>query len=182
MNGRAIFSAAMASLSLLLATSSQGSDGDTLYLVDVYGRREIKADAAKKLAPALLATRDGGGVLKGCDASGKPVIAVPAAKLEKIHQSKAVRAISAEVPKDWQPVHKLKLSYKRDDPPSLAELKHLGLKLVEDYQKGGFMIVEPTDGQIDSVLASRLEHFPKFTYVTPLFQMRVIQPPVCSEQ
>lgn len=163
-------------LGLLMATGSRANDEDKLYLVDVHGRRDIELDAAKKLAPSLIATRDGGGILKGSDALGRPVISVPAKKLTVLHESKAVRAVHTDVPKDWQPVRRLKLSYGLHTKPDDAELTNLGLRLVEDYQKGRFMVVEPKNGQIDAELTIKLEHCPKIEYIAPLFRTKAIQP------
>jgi hypothetical protein len=160
----------------LTAPIGKGSDGDDLYLVDVHDRREIEADATRNLAPSLLATKDAGGVLKGSDLSAKPVIAVSAEKVEDIRKSRAVRSISPNVPKDWQPVRRLKLSYKADDKLNEDDLKKLGLKVIEDYQRGSFMVVEPVNGQIDALLAARLECCPKIRYITPLFQAKAIEP------
>lgn len=160
----------------LTSTDRWGSDRDSLYLVAVHARRDIEADAAKKLAPALLATKDAGGVLKGSDIAGNPVIAVPAGQVEKLRKSRAVRSISTDVPKDWHPVRRLKLSYKADIKPNGDDLRKLGVKLVEDYQKGRFMVVETIDGQIDAKLVDRLEGCSQIEYIAPLLQIKAIQP------
>jgi len=157
--------------------SSPGSPAladDPLFLVDVHERRAIEDPMASKLSPALLATRDGGGVLKGSDETGKPIIAVPMANLPDIRRSKAVRQVSEAVPPNWSPVTRLKLSYRGLDRPTEGLLKELGLKLIEDYGKGSFMIVEPVNRRIDSSLVTKLEECDGFRYVTPTFVFRPI--------
>ncbi len=153
-------------------TSAQADD--PLFLVDVHERRAIEDPAAARISPALLATRDGGGVLRGSDAMGKAVIAVPMANLPEIQRSKAVRRVSEVVPQDWTPVTRLKLSYKGLERPTNDLLKELGLKLIEDYGNGSFMIVEPVNRRIDSSLVTKLEACEKVRYVTPSFVLRPI--------
>ncbi len=116
-------------------------------------------------------------MLKGYDASGKAVISVPTERVEQLRKSRAVRSINTEVPHDWQPVRRLKLSYKADHKPTEGDLRKLGLRLIEDYQKGRFLVVEPVSGQVDARLAEHLETDARIDYAAPLFPFKAIQPP-----
>ena len=101
-----------------------------------------------------------------------PVIAVSAENYDKLAASKAVRHVTPDMlPGDVSPVAKrLKLSYKADDKPTEADLDKIGLKLVEDYQRGSFMIVDPVGDRIDAALADKLEQSTKIQYATPTFK------------
>lgn len=145
------------------------------YLVDVRSRHDVQANNPTNLSPSLLAVKDGGGVLKGGDEHGKPLIAVSAENAERLKASRAVQAVTADVPKDWTPITRLKVSYHSGQSLDKDELNRLGLKVVEDYRKGSFMIVEPTDQKITAALASKLEDNAKVRYVTPSFDVKSIQ-------
>jgi hypothetical protein len=135
----------------------------------------IGRPAAKKLSPAHIATKDADGVLKGSDAAGRPIIAIPPARVQATQRSRAVISVIEGAPEAWSPIARLKLSYHRGDRPRDALLAELRLKLIEDYDKGSFMIVEPLEGQISGSLAKRLEECEKVRYVTPVLRVRVVQ-------
>jgi hypothetical protein len=154
------------------------SNGDPIYLVGVWDRRVILErypdSKPTNLAPALIATKDAGGVLVKADLRGKYVIEIPAAKLPEAHNSHAVRSISEVVPKETEKITELKLSYRKGEQPSPEALRKLALEIVKDEPKLSFMVVRPVDGRIDAALAERLEGCPQITYVTPVHRIRAI--------
>ena len=124
-----------------------------------------------------MAVRESGGILKGSEPQGKRIIIeVPMAGLEKLHSSKAVKSVSMEVPETWNPVFRLKLSYDAEGSLTEEELKSLGFKLIEDYRKGSFMVVEPVGEQkIDAKLVAKLEENKKIEFATAMFRVKAIQ-------
>jgi hypothetical protein len=143
---------------------------DKLYLVALRDRKEISGHPSN-LSPALIAMKDADGQLKGSDTHGKPVIAVTEEQVENLKKSRAVMAVE-DAPKDWNPVKRLKISYK--DKLTVDELKQMGLHLIDDYEKGSFMIVEVVGEGIDSQLARKLEGNPKILYATPSLRVTAI--------
>lgn len=79
-------------------------------------------------------------------------------------------------PINWEPVKRLKLSYDLSNKPSAEDLNKLGLRLIEDYEKGSFMIVEPLNNQIDSHLAQAIQAEPHISYATLAPSVRAIPP------
>jgi hypothetical protein len=165
-------------LGLVSASIAQAFQGERMYLVNLQERRVVESGGSTRLSPALVALKDSGGVLKGSDDRGRPVIAVSQAKVDALLKSRAVRSISDEgLPKEEALKKKvqLKLSYWSGKPPDKALLSELGLELVEDYEKGQFMIVKPLKGAVNADLAAKLEACPKIKYVTPLWNVKAIR-------
>jgi len=160
------------------ADAADGAEPDALLLVRLRPRQEVEAQSKSppKLAPALVAVKDSGGVLKGCDEAGNPVIATARRNIEQVRSSPAVRAVSEQPPEGWQPVTRLTLNYEPGERPDERELKELGLRMVDDYGKGSFMTVEPVDRKIDAALAERLQRSAKVQYVSPSFRIKAIPP------
>jgi hypothetical protein len=124
-----------------------------------------------KMHPALAATAEAEGVLKGNDDEGNPVIAVPAGNEKKLEDSKAVKKVEP-APDKWSPVKKLMLKYD-GTPPSKKELEDMGLELVEDYKPGSFLIVRVAKGkQIDAAMIKSLEKCPSIIRVEPDMKVR----------
>jgi subtilisin family serine protease len=71
---------------------------------------------------------------------------------------------------------RLTLNYEPNARPNDQQLKDLGLRLIEDYARGSFLIVEPINRQIDAALATRLERSPQVQYVSPSFRIKAIPP------
>jgi len=136
----------------------------------------LTAGTPPKLSAALIATRDANGVLNGVDDGGRLVITVPNSFLSRLRNSMAVARVEEQPPQNWNPVKKLKLSYQDQNPPGEAELKEMGLKLLEDYKKGSFLIVEPVTKQIDARLVSLLEHNAKIKFAAASLRLKAIPP------
>ncbi len=158
----------------LLSEPSRGED--QLVSIELHNRRPLVAEAPSKLSPALQAIRDAGGVLRGADLMGNPVIAVPPTRMERFRASASVRTMMAEVPANYLPVKRLKLSYAADRKPTEQDLRNLGVRLVEDYSKGSFLVVEPLTREIDAGLAGKLENTATVRYATPMFLIKAIPP------
>ncbi len=146
-----------------------------LVVVDVE-RTSPKPDGARaKLSPALSATKFGDGILKGSDNLGRPVIALSAEGVERVKANQTIKSITKELPVDWSPITRLKIGYLASDKPAIAELSAMGLRIVEDYGKGSFMLVEPVDGQISAALLDKLESNLKVQHVTAALRTKAIQ-------
>lgn len=146
--------------------------------VDVHDRAVIEQNAARlKVSPVLLAVRESGGILRGSEPRGKRVIIeAPAEGIEKLQSSKAVKSVSMDIPESWNPVSRLKLSYGGENRLTEDELKNLGFKLIEDYRKSSFMIVEPIGEQlIDAKLVSKLEADEKIQFATAVFRVKAVE-------
>ncbi len=139
--------------------------------------RDLTSANPAKLSPALVATRDSEGILKGADDRGRPVISVATANIPKLTASRAVLSADETVPSNWKPVTRLKVSYTPAEKPTNADLEKIGLRKVEDYDKGSFMLVEPFNERIDAQLARLLAENPKIRYVTPSFNIQSVPRP-----
>jgi len=148
----------------------------TLKSVQLRTGSSLTAAAPPKLSAALIATRDSNGVLNGVDDAGRLVITVPNSFLSRLRNSMAVARVEEQPPQNWNPVKKLKLTYQGQNAPSEGELKEMGLKLLEDYKKGSFLIVEPVTKQIDARLVSSLEHNEKIKFATASLRLKAIPP------
>ncbi len=134
---------------------------------------------SSKLSPALRATKDAQGVLRGVDDAGRLVISALKPKIAMIsalRESEAVKSVAEETPSNWTPVKRLKLSYRDQNRPGAEELQGMGLKLIEDYAKGSFMIVEPLNKQIDEPLINKVAANAKVQYATANFRLKAIPP------
>ena len=168
---------AAATLFVFLHASSPAM-GDETYLTQLRTRRPLVTGTPSNLAPALIAVKDAGGVLEGSDETGRAMITVPKENDDAFKKSHAVLATTTDVPPPdmVRPVANLKLTYKEGEPPSAAMLEDLGLRAVEDYKRGSFLIVEPTSKRIDAALAARIQGNSQIQYATPLFQVDALPP------
>lgn len=132
-----------------------------------------------KLSPALRATKEVNGILRGTDSSGQFVITAQRTKpamISSLKESTSVLSVTEEIPADWTPVSRLMLSYQGENPPGAEELQGMGLKLVENYAKGSFLIVEPLGKVIDTSLINKIIASSKVEFATPDFRIRAIPP------
>jgi subtilisin family serine protease len=161
-----------------LIGQSQSRGEDQLLSAQLRNQRSVVAGTPSNLSPSLIATRDGGGILKGSDILGNSVIAVPHANVKRFKASLSVRRLlfgGTVTPANYLPVKRLKLSYQSDSRPTDQDLQGLGLRVIEDYKKGSFLIVEPLNNNIDAELAGKLEKA-KISYAAPLLRLRAIPP------
>jgi subtilisin family serine protease len=159
---------------LVTAVHAQMPDAK-LQFVRLRIAQPLTAGIPPKLSSALIATRDANGVLNGVDDTGRLIITVPNAFLARLRNSMAVERVEEQPPPNWNSVKKLKLSY-AGNPPTEGELKAIGLKLIEDYKEGSFLIVEPVSKQIDAQLVSRLERTEKIKFATASLRLKAIPP------
>jgi subtilisin family serine protease len=168
----------MLAVAAIFPSMADGGEKEKLYLAELHSQDNEISDVPSKLSPALIATVQSDGVLFGADASGRPAIRVSAANLDKLKSCKAVKSISVIDPKNVRPVTRLMLVYNaKEGAPTTAELEAMGVKSIENYKKGSYMIVEPFNKQINAKLAKKLEDGgAKIRYVTPSFQIQAIPP------
>jgi thermitase len=171
-----LVSGALVLLTMVATLCTRSRGDDKTYIADVKGQRVMTAGRRGNLSPALLAMRDAGGVLKGSDDTGRPVIAVPPPNLNALNTSAAVRSVLKNAPRNWFPVERLKISYLQDHKLTDADLLALGLRLLEDYVPGSFLVVEPIDHRIDAALADRLAGNANVRYATAALRVKAIPP------
>jgi hypothetical protein len=159
-------------LAFLFCHAQAGND-TILVLVDV--DQAQSSDRFSKLSPTLSVTKTSGGILKGADSLGRVVISLSPSALNKLKNDSVVRTVTENVPSDCTPVRQLKISYKSGNPPASEELSALGLRIVENYVKGNFLIVEPTNGIIHASLVSQLEENAKVQHVAPVLHIKAMQ-------
>ena len=115
-----------------------------------------KASREKRLAPELELLRHCECHLMGVCRNGKAVFQVPSSQTKKM-QSMSV-AMDAEVPHIHTKATRLLISYAHQGVrPSEATLKAAGLKKVEDYERGSFLVVEPEEAVSSKTVEALLE-------------------------
>ena len=101
-----------------------------------------KASHEKRLAPELDLLQRGDCRFRGISRCGKAVYTIPAEKTNSI-RSMAVR-MDANVPEVDEKSRRILISYPASTKkPAAATLAAAGLKQLEDYEKGSFLVVEP---------------------------------------
>lgn len=104
------------------------------------------ASREQRLAPELDLLRKGNCRFKGMCRDGKAVFAIPPEKTNVV-RSMAVN-VDANAPDTTAKSRRLLISYQRDGTrPALETLQAANLKVIEDYQRGSFLVVEP-DGDV----------------------------------
>lgn len=169
-----IFAAALFSALFPAADQTKGS----LALIEARQLPRLVEQTAPKLSAALRAIIEAEGIVKGADESGRIIVSASDTKFTALKNSRAVQYFSTHIPSpiNWEPVKQLKLSYDLSNKPSAEDLNKLGLRLIEDYEKGSFMIVEPLNNQIDSHLAQAIQAEPHISYATLALSVRAIPP------
>jgi len=102
-----------------------------------------KGTSDRRLAPELDLVRRGGCRFKGICRSGKAVYSIPTDKTNTV-RSMAVK-MDANVPDVDARSRRLLISYADGVKPSVENLAAAGLRLVEDYEAGSFLLVEPAE-------------------------------------
>ena len=163
---------------VVVCSSLRTAHGQDLQKAIVVSLQPVKGLRAKtNLAPELVATRISGGTLTGATETGDFIIASPVEKgVKELSANPILKSMSAEVPTKYQPITRLRISYSANRKLTPANLKELGLKLVEDYKKGTFLVVEPADG-ITAALTGALEKSARVEYAAAVFRVKVIEPP-----
>jgi len=115
-----------------------------------------QASRERRLAPELDLLKRGNCRFKGIGRNGKAIFGVPTDKTNTV-RSMAVR-VEANVPEVNARSRRLLISYPENGAkPSRDTLRAAGLKTVEDYEKGSFLLVEPeqevTAEAVDTLLS-----------------------------
>lgn len=105
---------------------------------------KAKASQHQRLAPELDLLRRSGGRFLGVCRHGQAVFDIPQ-ELEQRVQSLSTR-VEADAPQVEAKGKRLIIKYaSRDHKPAQATLTAGGLRLIEDYERGSFYVVEPED-------------------------------------
>lgn len=115
-----------------------------------------KSSRNQRLAPELDLLQRGECRFKGISRSGKAVFTIPEDKTNSI-RTMAVQ-MDANVPEVDAKSRRLMISYAENGRKPAAEtLTAAGLKLVEDYQRGSFLLVEPQQEVSSATVAALLD-------------------------
>ncbi len=107
-------------------------------------RIAAKPSSEKRLAPELDVLRHCNGRLMGFCKRGKPIIDVPAEQANTL-RSMAL-SVDDKAPEVAARPMRLLVSYdQQGGKPTAETLKTAGLKTIEDYQRGSFLVVEPVE-------------------------------------
>jgi thermitase len=118
-----------------------------------------------RLAPELDLLRRGNCRFKGMGRNGKGVFAVPSDKTN-IVRSMAIN-VDANLPETTTKSRRLLISYADGGSKPLAEtLQAANLRLVEDYSRGSFMLVEP-DGDVTTATVDALMNDDAVVHAAP---------------
>lgn len=138
-------------------------------------RLRAKCGAEKRLAAELVLVRRTKSQYCGICRDGKAVYDVAETEVP------SVQSIAADVDRNVPPVEerstRLLISYANDNAkPSAETLRDAGLKLVEDYQTGSFLIVEPQQGIVTATTVDALMADDAVTHAAPDYIVSVSLP------
>lgn len=138
-------------------------------------RLRAKCGAEKRLAPELVLVRRAKSHYKGICRDGTAVYEV------EENQVPTVQTMVAEVDRNIPPPEerstRLLISYPDwRAKPANATLKAAGLKVIEDYETGSFLIVEPVAGIITADNVEALMNDNAVTFAAPDYIMTISQP------
>lgn len=133
-----------------LLARGQGSDDDTHIAVSMKGQKKTEKDLVEnKLSPELLALQRAGESVKtaqlvGRSQQGHAVVKTNKANADHLlaHGDKAGVVVSKETA-NFTPITRLIVSYEKGKRPTNESLLKAGLKVIEDYERGTFLVVEP---------------------------------------
>lgn len=127
---------------------------------------KCKASREKRLAPELDLVRHGDGCrFKGICRNGKAVFSIPEEKTNAV-RSMAVK-MDTNVPEVDARSRRLLISYRHENgKPTQETLQAAGLKVVEDYEHGSFLLVQP-DTEITESTVQTLMNDDAVVYASP---------------
>lgn len=139
-------------------------------------RLRAKCSAEKRLAAELVLVRRTKSQYCGICRDGKAVYEVEETQVP------SVQSVSAEVDRNVPPSEerstRLLISYSDEtSKPTARTLEDAGLKLVEDYEAGSFLIVEPREGIVTATTVECLMADDAVTHAAPDYIMSVSLPP-----
>lgn len=125
----------------------------------------------KRLAPELALVCHAHSHFRGVCRDGKAVYDVPEGNVQTM-QTMATH-IDTEIPPEEERSHRLLISYTaQNGKPSAQTLEAAGLSVVEDYETGSFLIVEPTEvvskKTVDTLLADEAVAYAAPDYIMSL--------------
>lgn len=133
-----------------------------------------KASSNRRLAPELDLVRHGGCRFKGICHSGKAVYSIPTDKTNAV-RSMALK-MDANVPEVDARSRRLLISYADGVRPSVENLAAAGLRLVEDYAEGSFLLVEPAE-EVSSTMVDALLSDDAVVHAAPDYLVSTTQDP-----
>ena len=137
-------------------------------------RMRAKCSAEKRLSAELVLVRRAKSHYKGMCRDGKAVYEVAETQVPTV-QSMAAH-VDTEIPPAEERSTRLLISYSdRNSKPTNATLQAAGLNLVEDYENGSFLIVEPHGGTVTANTVDALLADNAVTYAAPDYIMSVSQ-------
>ncbi len=146
-------------------------------------RFRAKCSGEKRLSAELVLVRRAKSHYRGICRDGKGVYDVAETQVPTV-QTMASH-VDTEIPPEEERSTRLLISYSdRNNKPARETLQAAGLKLVEDYESGSFLIVEPHDGSVTSTTVDALMADQAVTYAAPDYIMSTSQlgddPPAAS--
>lgn len=130
--------------------------------------------AEHRLSPELVLVRRAKSHYKGMCRDGKAVYEVAETQVPAVQTMAA--HVDTEIPPDSQRSTRLLISYSNlNSKPAQATLQAAGLKLVEDYEHGAFLIVQPDQGTVTATTVEALMADNAVTFAAPDYLMSVSQ-------
>lgn len=151
-------------LGLVLASASQP-------LIAGRYRLRPRCPAQKRLSSELVLVRHAKSHYMGVCRDGRAVYEVPDTQEQKMFAMST--SMEAETPAIEEHSRRLLISYENaDEKPSSETLRAAGLQMIQDYQDGSFLIVEPegavTSNTVDALMADNA-----VAYVAPDYIMSI---------
>lgn len=138
-----------------------------------------KCSSEKRLSSELAFVRHAKSHYLGVCRGGKAVYEVPAGQVQSMRTM--ATGVEAEVPVEEERSTRLMISYKdQNNKPSEETLQAAGLNVIQDYEHGSFLIVEPqttiTSGTVDALMADTA-----VSYAAPDYIMSIPKDGVTGE-
>ncbi len=142
-------------------------------------RLRAKCSAERRLSSELVLVRNAKSHYMGICRDGRAVYEVPDGQEQKMRTMAA--GVEAEEPNIEERSTRLLISYSDEDhKPANDTLKAAGLQIIQDYENGSFLIVEPiravTSGTVDALMSDDA-----VAYVAPDYIMSIPEVEVSGE-
>ena len=163
---------------------SQAAEESTKIAVSLKGQKKTPgAQAEQKLGPELLALMQAGKSLKtaklvGRSQQGKAVVQTDKRRADQLFMDREQFGIEVSSDtEDFIPIKRLLLSYEKGKRPTDASLKKAGLKVIEDYEPGTYLVVEPIDGDgITVETVNQLDEHKQVKRAFPSYKVKLSPP------
>jgi thermitase len=138
-------------------------------------RLRAKCSAEKRLSSEMVLVRRAKSKYKGICRDGKAVYDVTETQVPSVQTMAA--QVDTEIPPVEERSIRLMISYSDvDSKPAEQTLQAAGLKLIEDYENGSFLIVEPSTGTVTADTVEALMADNAVTYAAPDYIMTISHP------